>query len=936
MGVSFSPSTDDLLEFLTSGSWKAVFSSSIVAAGYKVARAKQVVRCHAERLDTGDIEIVSAVMDTSGHQHESTIAIWEEDGQFQLDTSCTCSVGLCCVHSAAVMEHLARPRRLEKALGEMVGEAPSKTLMQPEADTVAASIASSGGSELAKSAGLAEAKNGLNNEESNRVNNGAGNERSVETEVSFLLHIQRRPASDGYAWLPDVYASAFALYGEEKYSLDPSGNLSKSRSRAAEMEALNVLYALDLIPGAEEPPVSLKKLPKPPTDGTLWAPHQKEWQPSIYWQRFYHEAVAALEKRGWQVTIAHNAVPAPLKFNASSWRAEMIDEGKGWFSLSAGFEIDGEKMDLQPILATLVEYDFLALTEGLPHGQEFLIFLADGRALTLPIGRFRKILIHLGELLDFKFDGKPVKVHKLDAAALSETLAEDDPEFSPPAEVEALAASLKTPSLDKTPVPETLQATLRDYQREGFEWMQFLANNDLHGILADDMGLGKTMQTLTHILAEKEKGNTLPNLVIAPTSVVENWQREAAKFAPSLKVTILQGADRHQRFSELADTDIAMSSYALLHRDLEFFKQQKFHLLVLDEAQHIKNPAAQVSLAVRELDTRLRVCLSGTPIENHLGELWSLFDFLMPGLLGSADVFRETFRTPIEKGGNQARADALANKVGALILRRTKDQVATELPPKTEIPHLIELGTAEKDLYETVRSTMDKHVRQALAIRGQEAQIVFLAALLKLRQICCHSQLVESADDVESEREASSGEVRSDSSGGSAKFDYLVDLLQTLKKEGRRVLLFSQFTSMLDIIEDHLIAENTTYLKLTGASKNRQDMVEKFQAGEAEVFLISLKAGGTGLTLTNADTVIHYDPWWNPAAENQATDRAYRIGQDKPVFVHKLICKGTVEQRIQQMQKKKSGISDSILTASLNQLKLDDDTLVQLLAPVDA
>ena len=213
---------------------------------------------------------------------------------------------------------------------------------------------------------------------------------------------------------------------------------------------------------------------------------------------------------------------------------------------------------------------------------------------------------------------------------------------------------------------------------------------------------------------------------------------------------------------------------------------------------------------------------------------------------------------------------------------------------------------------------MDKHVRQALAIRGQEAQIVFLAALLKLRQICCHSKLIEQ-----------------DNTRESAKFTYLTDLLTTLKKGGRRVLLFSQFTSMLDIIEDYLIEEKTTYLKLTGASKNRQEMVEKFQADEAEVFLISLKAGGTGLTLTNADTVIHYDPWWNPAAENQATDRAYRIGQDKPVFVHKLICKGTVEQRIQQMQKKKSGISDSILTASLNQLKLDDDTLVSLLAPID-
>jgi SNF2 family DNA or RNA helicase len=528
--------------------------------------------------------------------------------------------------------------------------------------------------------------------------------------------------------------------------------------------------------------------------------------------------------------------------------------------------------------------------------------------------------------MDFKFSGKPIKLHKIEAASVVDALSEDDPHFSPPPEIEALAIQHSTFNIQHSEVPQGLHATLRDYQREGYEWMQFLANNSLHGILADDMGLGKTMQTLTHILAEKEKGNTLPNLVIAPTSVVENWQREAAKFAPSLKITILQGANRHRRFSELADTDIALTSYALLHRDLDLFTAQPFHLCILDEAQHIKNPGAQVSHAVRQLDARHRICLSGTPIENHLGELWSLFDFLMPGLLGTADTFRDTFRTPIEKEGKQQRADALASKVGPLILRRTKDQVATELPPKTVIPHLIELGSDEKDLYETVRSTMDKHVRQALAIRGQQAQIVFLDALLKLRQICCHPDLVTLSNHPSTD----------DQPKKSSKFNYLTDLLETLKQEGRRVLIFSQFTSMLSIIEDHLVTQNTSYLKLTGATKNRQDLVEKFQAGEADVFLISLKAGGTGLTLTAADTVIHYDPWWNPAAENQATDRAYRIGQDKPVFVHKLICKGTVEQRIQKMQEKKGSISDSILTASLNQLKLDDDILTRLLAPIEA
>lgn len=885
---------DSVQQFLSSADWKTTFSTPSLQAGYKIARAKQLSGCQIEELDTGDIEITASVVDRDGHIEETTIALWQENGSLQLDASCTCPVGACCDHAAATLEHLSRPGRLENAYGDKLGHAPTKTPHPKAPDP----------------------------EET----------QQVSSSVSFELHIEQRPEGPDSQWLPGVYATAQACYGEQKYPLDPGGNIGKPRERAAEMTALNTLYALDLLPDAGLPPPSLKKLSRPHQNGKLWAPDHKQWQPSLYWQRFQHEAIPSLEKRGWQVTIAPGAINPPLQFEASSWRAELIDEGKGWFSLSAGFEVDGEQTDLQPILASLVEYDFLELTQNMPDGQQFLIFLTQGehagRAITLPVGRFRRILTHLGEIMNYQFTCKPIKLHKIEASAVCDALSSDDSNFTaPPAIVELDQRSLNVHK-DPDPVPTSLKATLREYQQEGYQWLQFLANNQLHGILADDMGLGKTMQTLTHILAEKEKGNSLPNLIIAPTSVVENWQREAAKFAPSLKVTILQGQDRHQRFQELAQSDIALTSYALLNRDLEWFSHQPFHLLVLDEAQHIKNPAAQVSRAVRQLDSQLRVCLSGTPIENHLGELWSLFDFLMPGLLGDAEAFRETFRNPIEKAGNQQRADALAHKIGSLILRRTKDQVATELPPKTEIPHFIELSSPEKDLYETVRSTMDKNVRQALAIRGQEAQIVFLDALLKLRQICCHPSLMRN-NEVETESTRQQAEDRQ-----SAKFDYLKSLLETLKAENRKVLVFSQFTSMLDLIEEYLIEQKTSYLKLTGASKNRQELVEQFQTGEAEVFLISLKAGGTGLTLTNADTVIHYDPWWNPAVENQATDRAYRIGQDKPVFVHKLICKGTVEQRIQQMQAKKSNVADSILSSAIQQLKLDDDTLTELLAPV--
>ncbi|NWK56365.1 DEAD/DEAH box helicase [Verrucomicrobiaceae bacterium N1E253] len=894
--MSQPPDMDDLRPFLSERTWEPLFSDAVLKSGHKTARAKRVIHVHGTPLETGDIEITSQVVDAHGEIQTPEIIIWQESQKFHFETSCSCPVANCCEHAAALFEHLTRPGRLDKAFGRD----------QP---------------------GASQGKNAQNPLDSAPLPSPTENTQPAKARVRFHLDIRKRPDDPRVSWLPELYATAHAIYGQQSFSLQPNGNIDPSRSRAAEMEALNTLYALGLLPGAEQAPPSLRKLPK--IKEILWAPNTSEWNPGIYWQRFRHEAIPALEKRGWTISIAERAGHQPLIFNASTWKTEIVEEGRGWFNLSAGFEIDGQHFDLQPILATLVEYDFLELTKNTPEKEHFLIFLPDGehagRGLSLPVGRFRRILTQLGELVHFQFTGKKIQLHKVEAAVVCEMLTQEDTSLQIPQAIEQLMPRSSGVPHEAVDVPSGLKATLRPYQLEGYQWMQFLAKNNLHGILADDMGLGKTMQSLTHILAEKEKGQPLPNLIIAPTSVVENWQREAAKFTPDLKVLILQGHNRHRRFKSLPHCDIAMTSYALLHRDLEHFSHQDFHLLILDEAQHIKNPDAQVSRAVRQIQSHHRICLSGTPIENHLGELWSQFDFLMPGLLGTAESFRETFRTPIEKNQNQARADALAQKVGPLILRRTKNQVAKELPPKTIIPHTIKLGTDEKDLYETVRSTMDKHVRKALAMRGQEAQMVFLDALLKLRQICCHPGLVDSSLTQKNETPSTS-----------SKFQYLIDLLSTLKQEKRSVLLFSQFTSMLDLIEAHLIEQGSSYLKLTGASKNRHELVDIFQQGNTDVFLISLKAGGTGLTLTAADTVIHYDPWWNPAAENQATDRAYRIGQDKPVFVHKLICKGTVEERIQTMQDKKNTVADSILTSSLNQLKLDDDILASLLSPIDA
>ena len=860
---------EDAGTFLSDGNWRRVFDSNALVRGDQWMRSRQVADVHAELLETGDLAIVGHVDTGDGTRSEAIIALWLEGSSIQLDASCSCQVGVNCEHAAAVLGYLSKGKpgvRLAGALGET-----------PHAET------------------MTQGQHLKLEERPTKPNTPTSR---------FRLRVERQDAR--------LFAQAFALYQEHQVPLEPSGNVRPivtptgkiKRDRTSEMEALQALYALDLLPNSQ----------------LEWTPDKKSWpHPDFYWQRFQHEGPPALERRGWEVQFSPHVGLKPLVFRSENWKAEIIEEGKGWFALSAGFEIDGEAFDLQPILAALVANRFLEVTEGKPKGQEFMIFLPDGRGLVLPVGRFRKILTTLGELIAFKFTSGPIRLTKVDAARLTE---DDELEPDSPIEVKELGSKFTDFSqIERTPEPAGLEAELRSYQSDGYHWMQFLSQYDLNGILADDMGLGKTLQTLTHLLAEKETGRNkgLPSLVIAPTSVVVNWEREATKFTPDLKVLILQGADRRQRHAQIPRADLVLTSFALIHRDLDVFLKHRFHLVILDEAQHIKNPSAKVTKAVCQLESQHRLCLSGTPVENNLGELWSLMHFLMPGLLGTQELFNDTFRNPIEKSGHEGKRAALAARVGPLILRRTKHDVAKELPPKTEILHTVELNEMQKDLYETVRATMDKHVRQALELQGQQSQIVFLDALLKLRQICCHPKLLESQKEV----------------AESAKFEYLIDLLTTLRQEGHRTLIFSQFTSMLALIEDHLNVADCQYLKLTGATKDRQALVERFQGGEGEVFLISLKAGGTGLTLTGADIVIHYDPWWNPAAENQATDRAYRIGQDKPVFVHKLICQGTVEERIQQMQTRKDALATDLLSGATQQLSLTPETLQSLFAPAN-
>ncbi len=893
---------EELAEWIEAGAWKPVFDSSALAEGQKLVSGRQVESVKGEELDTGDIELRGTIVEKNAVVRHPVVVIWRESGGLTLEGDCQCPVKVNCSHAAGLLGNLAKSAdRVARAFGGN----PHQEKME-------------GGKTIGRTIPA--------------VSDETDKNGSSECEPTFMLRLERRPEGERSAWLPEIVAQAFAIYEGYRVPLSPGGQIPPivlaekkiQRSRAAETTALNTLYGLNLLPGAEVPPHSLRKLELPDFEGTLWAPDKKEWpHPEFYWQRFRHEGVPALEKRNWEVRFAPDVGYEPLVFRTENWNAEIVEEGKGWFHLSAGFEIDGEEFELQPILAALVKNRFLEVTEGMPSGQEFMIYLPDGRGLALPVGRFRGLMKMLGELLEFKFTEGPIRLSQVDVALLTTSEAGEVFGAAAPQEIHELAERLlHFERIERVEMPKGILAELREYQLDGFYWMQFLLENGLNGILADDMGLGKTLQSLTHLSAEIESGRNagLPSLVIAPTSVVYSWEREARKFAPDLDVLVLQGSGRKADFRKIPQADLVLSSYALLHRDIELLREHEFHLVFLDEAQQIKNPGAQVSRAARELNARHRVCLSGTPVENHLGELWSLMDFLMPGLLGSQETFRNTYQNPIEKNDSQVKREALASRIGPLILRRTKNGVAKELPPKTEMVHPIEMSDDQKDLYETVRSTMDKQVREALAIRGQEAQIVFLDALLKLRQICCHPKLLKEAVGINA------------SATSSAKFEYLVELIRTLREEGHRVLLFSQFTSMLSLIEDFLKEQKIVYLKLTGETKDRQDLVERFQAGEGEVFLISLKAGGTGLTLTGADTVIHYDPWWNPAAENQATDRAYRIGQDKPVFVHKLICQNTVEEKIQQMQARKGGLSDDVLAGATSRLNLNAESMAALLA----
>lgn len=631
-----------------------------------------------------------------------------------------------------------------------------------------------------------------------------------------------------------------------------------------------------------------------------------------------------LQLDGWKVSINKN-----FRLNqvvAQQWYAQVKSHNNdrtrsnlnnNWFDLELGVTIEGESVNILPYLVKAINSGKLSSNKS----ENFSIKLADGTNVGVNNNSLKQIVSTLTELYDDKAlnneqqltlsTSQLMRINQLQdslASSLEPTInqTEDDSpvlQWQGDTWLKEKAIELNNSlGLSAVKPPHNLTVELRDYQLTGFAWLQFLSHYNLGGILADDMGLGKTLQVLTHILQEKNSGKLKsPSLIVVPTTLLSNWQAEIKKFTPSLSSLVLSGTNRHKIYPNISHVDIVIISYGVMIRDVKILSEFTFHMHILDEAQAIKNAKTRAAKVANSINANQRLCLSGTPIENHLGELWSLFNFLMPGFLGSQKQFEHIYQMPIEKEQNHERQTDLSKRVSAFMLRRTKAEVAKELPEKTEIVQIIELDETQANLYETIRLTMSDEIKQAMKkSQGSANKMIIGNALLRLRQVCCHPALLK-LNTVEH-------------TASSAKLNWLTTVLPNMVEEGRRILLFSSFTSMLDLIQEHLKTLKIDSLMLTGKtpSQKRGALIERFQTGETPVFLISLKAGGAGINLTTADTVIHFDPWWNPAAESQASDRAHRIGQDKNVFVYKLITKGTVEEKIQKLQKHKSALAQGI------------------------
>ena len=621
-------------------------------------------------------------------------------------------------------------------------------------------------------------------------------------------------------------------------------------------------------------------------------------------------------QREWSVTLDEQLENRTLKnIERVEPQFQITSSGVQWFDLGVVFASSGGETFSAADIQRLV-------LSGQSHTR-----LKNGKMAVIDTGAVE-------ELQEVLLDCAPqqhaqgYRINSKQAGFLEATLRQhSDWKVQAPAAWRDRAAKQSGEARLECPPLGELESVLRPYQKQGVAWLGFLRENGFGGILADEMGLGKTLQALAFLRSRRREeadsaadttnrlltsAATKPHLIVCPTSLVFNWVAEAKKFTPELKVLALHGSDRHDKFEQIATSDIVVTSYALIRRDAEKYREIEFDTVVLDEAQHIKNRQTQNAQAVKAVRAKHRLVLTGTPMENSVLDLWSIFDFLMPGYLGTAQDFRERYELPIAKEKNVEAQARLARRLRPFMLRRLKRDVAKDLPAKLEQVSFCELTPDQRGVYQQVIEASRKEVLEAVGAQGiAKSRMVVLTALLRLRQVCCDLRLLK-LENV-------------NPTNASGKLEMFGELLEEVIDGGHRVLVFSQFVGMLTLLKERLAAEGIEYCYLDGSTTDRAKVVEKFQSNAAiPVFLISLKAGGVGLNLTGADTVIHFDPWWNPAVEDQATDRAHRIGQTKVVTSYKLITRDTVEEKILTLQNRKREIIQATIggeeefTASLS------------------
>ena len=608
------------------------------------------------------------------------------------------------------------------------------------------------------------------------------------------------------------------------------------------------------------------------------------------------DLVDRLRKLDVECVWPHGEFKLARQATQSDLRLSIADRGD-WFGLDGGIDVDGHRISIAVMLEAIrAERRYVALDDN--HFVQLDNLLRE---------RLRRVApaVYKGR--------RGLEVSPMIAQDV-EALGDGAAVFEASKRWRNLLDNIATATELDPVLPSDLKADLRDYQREGFRWMTRLASWGAGAVLADDMGLGKTVQALAVIVDRASEG---PAMVIAPTSVTFNWKREAERFAPGLRLVSYRGADRRAHLDTLGPGDLLIASYALVQRDADAFAKRSISTLVIDEAQTIKNPRTLRSRAIRAIDASFIAALTGTPIENHLGELWALFAATCPGLFGSWERFRERFAAPIERDGDRKRAKELSRLIRPFVLRRTKAEVATELPPRTEVQVDVTLSSRERDLYEDVRlSAVAQLAKLDLGDAAPQGRFQVLAALTRLRQLSCRPRLLDDASRVPSSKHAK-----------------LMALLAELIDEGQRALVFSQFTRHLALVRAALDDANIAYEYLDGSTPAaaRAEAIDRFQNGVAPVFLLSIKAGGTGLNLTAADNVVHLDPWWNPAVEDQATDRAHRIGQERPVTVYRLVSRGTIEETILSLHEKKRALMADVLEGTDRAQALSTSELADLI-----